>query len=67
SSLTVNGIGIATNIYDLSQKDKVTALDVANLSINILFFANTAMNLKSARTLIKDVQRNVIDSHRNQL
>jgi len=67
SSLTVNGIGIVSNVYDLSQKEKVTALDVANLSLSVLFFTNSAMNLKTARTIIKETQKNVLDFSKTKL
>ena len=68
SSLSVNGLGILTNIYELSQKKgKITAFDVANLTLNILFFTHSAVNVKTARALIKDTQSNVLDHSKMQM
>ncbi|XP_034828125.1 uncharacterized protein [Maniola hyperantus] len=69
-TLTVNGIGIVHGLavlIDKSERDELTALDVFQFSASVLFFTNAAINLKTASTIIKEVQHDVIDGHRQGL
>uniref|UniRef100_A0A1B6M3D4 DUF4781 domain-containing protein n=2 Tax=Graphocephala atropunctata TaxID=36148 RepID=A0A1B6M3D4_9HEMI len=69
-SLTVNGLGILHSLAVLTDKyerDELTPLDVFQFSASILFFMNAAVNMKTASTIIKEVQHDVIDSHRREL
>lgn len=69
-SLTVNGLGVAQGLAILIEKKKrneLRTLDVFQFTSSLLFFANTAVNMKTASTIIKDVQCDVIESHRQGL
>ncbi|XP_045770870.1 uncharacterized protein LOC123871232 [Maniola jurtina] len=69
-SLTVNGIGIIHGLavlIDKSERNELTPLDVFQFSASVLFFTNAAINLKTASTIIKEVQHDVIDGHRQVL
>lgn len=69
-SLTVNGIGIVHGLavlIDKSERNELTPLDVFQFSASILFFTNSAVNFKTASTIIKEVQHDVINTHREGL
>ncbi|XP_026318242.1 uncharacterized protein LOC113228990 isoform X2 [Hyposmocoma kahamanoa] len=69
-SLTVNGIGIVhglANLIDKNDRNELTPLDVFQFSASVLFFTNAAINMKTASTIIKEVQHDVINSHREGL
>lgn len=69
-SLTVNGIGIIHGLallIDKNDRNELTPLDVFQFSASILFFTNAAINMKTASTIIKEVQHDVINSHRENL
>ncbi|KAG8271668.1 hypothetical protein J6590_057688 [Homalodisca vitripennis] len=69
-SLTVNGIGIVHGLailIDKSERNELTPLDVFQFSASVLFFTNSAINCKTASTIIKEVQHDVINSHREGL
>nr|XP_034837770.1 uncharacterized protein LOC117994001 [Maniola hyperantus] len=69
-SLTVNGIGIIHGLavlIDKSERNELTTLEVFQFSASVLFFTNAAMNLKTASAIIKEVQHDVIDGHRQGL
>lgn len=69
-SLTVNGLGIIhglANLLDKNERNELTPLDVFQFSASVLFFTNAALNFKTASTIIKEVQHDVISSHREGL
>ncbi|XP_046382858.1 uncharacterized protein LOC124153620 isoform X1 [Ischnura elegans] len=58
-SLSVNGLGIVNGLAYLverKQRGELTALDVFQWSASIFFFYNAAVNIKTANTIVKDVQ-----------
>jgi len=67
SSLSVNGLGVVSNAIELISKkqegEEVTKMELVNFGISVFFFTNAAMNMKTAKSLIRDVQINVIDAH----
>ena len=71
SSLSVNGLGVMSNAIELIHKkgegEEVTKMELVNFGISVFFFTNAAMNMKTAKSLIRDVQINVIDSHGRSL
>uniref|UniRef100_A0A1B6EX91 DUF4781 domain-containing protein n=1 Tax=Cuerna arida TaxID=1464854 RepID=A0A1B6EX91_9HEMI len=69
-SLTVNGMGIVHGLailIDKNERNELTPLDVFQFSASVLFFTNSAINCKKASTIIKEVQNDVINSHREGL
>lgn len=69
-SLTVNGIGIVHGLavlIDKSERNELTPLDVFQFSASVLFFTNAAISFRTASTIIKEVQHDVISSHREGL
>ncbi|KAA0202502.1 putative metal responsive transcript [Hyalella azteca] len=66
-SLTMNGLGIISQVYDLKKKEKVTVMDVVNLSTSILFFTHACVSLKKASTIIEEVQSSVLSDIESSL
>lgn len=69
-NLTVNGIGIIHGLavlIDKTERNQLTALDVFQFSASLLFFTNAVVNVKTAGSIIKEVQHDVINSHREGL
>ena len=69
-SLTVNGIGIVHGLavlIDKGERNELTPLDVFQFSASVLFFTNAAINFKTASHIIKEVQHDVINTHREGL
>lgn len=67
TAMSVSGIGIANSVYELSKKDEVTGLDILQLSTSIFFFTHSAVNFKTASTIIKEAQNETIMAHRETL
>ncbi|CAG7833431.1 unnamed protein product [Allacma fusca] len=68
--LTVNGIGIVHGLavlVDKHERDQLTPLDVFQFSASVLFFTNSWINFKTAGTIIKEVQHDTINQHREGL
>lgn len=69
-SLTLSGIGIIHSLADLidkTERNQLTSLDVFQFSTSILFFTNSLVNVKTASTIIKEVQHDIIENHRKYL
>lgn len=64
SSLSVSGFGIVNAFYEVAKKDKVTTLDILQLSISVLFFTHSSMNFKTAKGIIKSAQKSAISGAR---
>lgn len=71
SNLTVNGIGVVSNLFEMIHKkskgDEITTWEVLNFGISVFFFTNSCMSFKTAKALIRDVQINVIDNYGKNL
>jgi hypothetical protein len=62
-SLTVNGIGLANNFASLYKKhhsEGLTPLEVFQFASSCLFFTMSAVNIKTAGSIIKETQSKVI-------
>jgi hypothetical protein len=62
-SLTVNGIGLVNNFASLYEKyhsKELTSLDVFQFASSCLFFTMSAVNIKTAGSIIKETQNRVI-------
>ena len=63
-SLTVNGIGLVNNFASLIEKyrsdEEITPLEVFQFASSCLFFTMSAVNVKTAGTIIKETQSTVI-------
>ena len=62
-----NNLAISTNIYELTKRDEASVLDVANLSLNILFFTNEVINLERARNMIENTQKHLISLSKTKM
>ncbi|XP_071453212.1 uncharacterized protein [Hetaerina americana] len=61
-SLSINGIGVVNGLAYLIDKGKqgeLTALDIYQWSASVFFFYNTAINLKTANAIFRDVQEGI--------
>lgn len=67
SSLTVHGLGVINSIYEVLKKDKVTALDVLQVSTSIFFFTHSFVTFKTASSIIKNAQQTTLVAKRNSL
>jgi len=63
-SLTVNGLGLVNNFCSLYEKyhskEEVTPLEVFQFASSCLFFTLSAVNIKTAGTIIKETQNTVL-------
>ena len=70
-SLTVNGLGVVSNIIELAEKkikgEEVTKMEVFNFGLSVFFFTNACLKFKTAKSLIRDVQIDVIDNYGKNL
>jgi len=67
TALSVSGIGIINSIVEISKKDKVTGLDVLQLTTSVFFFTHSAINFKTASTMIKEAQNSKLASIKQTL
>jgi hypothetical protein len=66
-SLTVNGIGLVNNfasLYEKYQSEELTTLDVFQFASSCLFFTMSAVNIKTANSIIKDTQSKFISDYK---
>jgi len=70
-SLTVNGLGVVSNLIEMIDKksngEEITKMEVLNFGISVFFFTNACMSFKTAKTVIRDVQIDVIDNYGRSL
>ncbi|KAG8239810.1 hypothetical protein J437_LFUL019372, partial [Ladona fulva] len=69
-ALTVNGIGIANHLailVDKRRNNDLTAMDVLQFGSSVLFFTNSAMNAKTAATVIDQVQKDTLSNFTSDL
>ena len=67
TALSVNGLGIVNSFYEISKKDKVTGLDILQLTTSIFFFTHSAVTFKTASAIIKEAQGQALAAHRENL
>lgn len=66
--VSVSGAGVINSIADLvTRKEKVTALDILQLSTSIFFFTHSAINFRTASGIIKDAQKATIAAQRSRI
>ncbi|KAG8239461.1 hypothetical protein J437_LFUL019160 [Ladona fulva] len=69
-ALTVNGLGIANHLailVDKRRNNDLTAMDVLQFGTSVLFFTNSAMNAKTAATVIQQVQNDTLSNFTSDL
>jgi hypothetical protein len=69
-SLAVNGIGLVNNFAYLCEKyqsEELTTLEVFQFASSCLFFSMSAVNIKTAGTIIKETQSTVISDFKASL
>lgn len=67
TAVSISGIGVLNSVYEVSNKEKVTAFDVFQLTTSIFFFTHSVVSFKTASTIIKDAQNETIANMRNGL
>ncbi|KAF4528170.1 hypothetical protein B566_EDAN016532 [Ephemera danica] len=70
SSLTMNGLGILNSTIHMTEKlekNELTTLDVFQFTTSILFFSNSVLSMKTATSVIKETQANVIKDYKSGL
>ena len=67
TNISVNGLSVLNFINDFSKKDKVTSLDVLQLTTSLFFFTHASMNFKTANQIILDAQANEIAAIKQNL
>ncbi|CAM6054786.1 unnamed protein product [Sphagnum tenellum] len=66
--LTVNGLGVVNSFVEIAKKgDKMTPLDVLQLTTSIFFFTHACVNFQTASSIIKDAQGRKIAMERSKL
>ncbi|XP_066997091.2 uncharacterized protein [Anabrus simplex] len=69
-SVTLNGLGVLNGAFMLQNKFKdgeLTALDVFQFTASVLFFTHSAVTLKTADSIIKETQTEVIETYKESL
>lgn len=70
SNVALNGVGLLNHIYGLMEKrknQKLSSLDILNLSASLLLFAHSAVNVKTAKSIIENAQSDVLQEFENSL
>ncbi|XP_042909159.1 uncharacterized protein [Parasteatoda tepidariorum] len=69
-SLTVNGLGTLNGfivLVDKADKGELTSLDVFQFSASFLFFSNSLLNADTAKGIIKNTQKQVLNQYCDNL
>jgi hypothetical protein len=69
-SLAVNGLGLINTFVALQEKyrsDDLTTLEVFQFASSVLFFTMSAVNTKTASTIIKETQSGIIKDFEGSL
>ncbi|XP_067013230.2 uncharacterized protein [Anabrus simplex] len=69
-SLVINGLGVIHGAFMLHSKyndGELTALDVFQFSASVLFFTHSVVNMKTADTIIRETQNDVIQKYEANL
>ncbi|XP_067013132.1 uncharacterized protein [Anabrus simplex] len=69
-SLVINGLGVIHGAFMLHSKyneGELTALDVYQFSASVLFFTHSVVNMKTADTIIRETQNDVIQKYEANL
>jgi hypothetical protein len=69
-SVAVNGFGVINSLVALVEKHQsegVTTLEVFQFASSVLFFTLSAMNTKTADTIIKDTQNSIMKNYEASL
>lgn len=64
SSLFVNGVGIAENLWTIIEQEKLSPLQCFQFVASVVFFAHSAVTIKTARSLYMETQNQIIEDHK---
>lgn len=71
-SIAMNGVNVAHGIYQIfdvvvNEKETPDPLLLFQVSTSIFFFTHSIINVRTAETMIKDKQNEVIEEYKNNL